>query len=52
MKCRHDKCKRKADEGDNCFGYCNQCIQLNTKECNFCLMEFPIKHEGKKKKEK
>ena len=36
-KCIHDKCKRKADYKDNKYGYCNKCIQLNTKICQFCL---------------
>ena len=31
-KCKHDKCRRKAVEN----GFCDKCIQLNTKECNFC----------------
>jgi hypothetical protein len=32
-KCSHTVCTRQKEEGSN---YCNQCIQLNTKECNFC----------------
>lgn len=31
-KCKHDKCMRKATLN----GYCNSCIQLNTKKCNMC----------------
>lgn len=35
MKCKHDKCKRKAKDN----GYCEKCIQLNTEECNFCKLK-------------
>lgn len=34
-KCKHDKCLRDVEELSN--GYCDNCIQLNTKECNMCL---------------
>jgi len=32
-KCAHDLCIRNAVEGSK---YCDQCIQLSTKECNYC----------------
>ena len=32
MKCSHDACTREAEEN----GYCKVCIQLPSKECNFC----------------
>ena len=31
-KCAHDKCNRVATDGV----YCKMCIQLPTKECNYC----------------
>jgi hypothetical protein len=38
-KCKHKECKRKEDKNDNGLGYCNQCIQLPTLKCNYCLEE-------------
>ena len=38
-KCKHDKCKRDANELDNSQGFCDQCIQLNTMLCNFCKLK-------------
>ena len=35
-KCSHTVCTRQKSEGSD---YCNQCVQLNTKECNFCKKE-------------
>jgi hypothetical protein len=35
-KCSHKVCTRQKVEGSD---YCNQCVQLNTKECNFCKKE-------------
>ncbi|MFA5247897.1 MAG: hypothetical protein WCX79_00485 [Candidatus Paceibacterota bacterium] len=32
-KCAHKKCTRNAAEGSK---FCDQCIQLPTKECNYC----------------
>jgi len=32
-KCSHDKCINEAEPGSP---YCKDCIQLPTKECNFC----------------
>lgn len=32
-KCSHDSCKNNAVNGSE---YCNRCIQLPTKLCNFC----------------
>jgi len=36
MKCKHDACRRKRDKTDNARGFCNKCVQLNTKLCNNC----------------
>jgi hypothetical protein len=33
IKCAHDLCMREAVGGSE---YCRECIQLPTKECNFC----------------
>jgi len=38
-KCKHNNCTRPSDPTDNNRGFCNKCIQLNTKECNFCLLK-------------
>jgi hypothetical protein len=35
-KCSHDKCKRERVKDSK---YCDECIQLPTKECNFCKTE-------------
>lgn len=35
-KCSHDACKNDVCEGST---YCNRCIQLPTKLCNFCNTE-------------
>jgi len=32
-KCSHWNCNRIAEPGSK---FCNKCIQLNTKQCNFC----------------
>jgi hypothetical protein len=32
-KCSHDLCLNEAEPGSQ---YCNECIQLPTRECNFC----------------
>jgi len=32
-KCSHDKCINEAEPGSQ---YCKDCIQLPTKECNYC----------------
>jgi len=32
-KCSHDKCVNEAEPGSP---YCKDCIQLPTKECNYC----------------
>lgn len=34
MKCKHNICNNEADENSN--GFCKYCIQLNSKECNYC----------------
>lgn len=34
MKCKHDICNNEADENSN--GFCKWCVQLNSKECNYC----------------
>lgn len=36
MKCCHDVCIRDRVKGSK---YCDQCIQLLTKECNYCRKE-------------
>ena len=33
MKCKHDICNNEA-EGEH--GFCKYCIQLNSKQCNYC----------------
>ena len=33
MKCKHEKCGREAIDSD---GYCNRCLQVDTKECSEC----------------
>jgi hypothetical protein len=33
VKCAHDLCIRTAEKDSK---YCNKCIQLSTKECNYC----------------
>lgn len=38
MKCSHDACNRERESGSS---YCNQCIQLPTKECNCCSGGLP-----------
>jgi hypothetical protein len=35
-KCSHDLCQNNAATG---LSYCNRCIQLPTRECNFCNVE-------------
>ena len=35
-KCKHNNCQRQADPKDNKLGFCNECIQLNSKACNHC----------------
>jgi hypothetical protein len=35
-KCSHDLCQNNAATGSS---YCNRCIQLPTRECNFCNVE-------------
>ena len=35
-KCRHDHCIRDAKTGSE---YCERCIQLPAKECNYCLIK-------------
>jgi hypothetical protein len=34
-KCAHDLCIRNAADGSK---YCDQCIQLSTRECNYCAL--------------
>jgi len=46
MKCKHDKCNRKGTKKDN--GFCNKCIQLPTKECNYCETKEENKSEQRK----
>jgi len=36
-QCRHTDCTRLSDPQDNNRGFCNKCIQLNTRRCNYCL---------------
>lgn len=38
-KCSHDLCQNNAVEGSS---YCNRCIELPTRECNFCNIEDQI----------
>ena len=45
-KCKHKACKRKEDKKDNGLGYCNQCIQLPTLKCNYCMEESKMKKEN------
>jgi hypothetical protein len=42
-KCAHDLCMRNAEEGSK---YCDQCIQLSTRECNYCKLV--VKTENRK----
>ena len=35
-KCGHDYCQNNAVDGSS---YCNRCIHLPTRECNFCNVE-------------
>lgn len=35
-KCSHTLCTRQKEEGSD---YCNQCVRLSTKQCNFCKKE-------------
>jgi hypothetical protein len=35
-KCSHNKCNRERAKGSE---YCDKCVQLPTKECNFCKCE-------------
>lgn len=37
-KCSHDSCENNAETGSE---YCNRCIQLPTKLCNFCNSSGP-----------
>ena len=43
IKCKHTDCQRVADKEDNKLGYCNKCVQLNSKRCNYCQLETAIK---------
>ncbi len=44
-KCEHDACKRERAIGSK---YCDECIQLPAKECNFCDGGLP-ENEGMRK---
>lgn len=49
-KCEHTKCIRDASSHGADNGFCDKCIQLNTKECNMCLTkEKAILNEGNTK---
>lgn len=40
MKCSHDVCNQEQEEGSP---YCSHCIQLPTKECNYC--NYPTRYQ-------
>lgn len=40
VKCAHDLCVRSAGKDSK---YCNKCIQLSTKECNYCKKASDVK---------
>ena len=48
MKCSHDACKKDRESKSK---FCNQCIQLNTKACNYCTEEKMVEKKTDKVKE-